>query len=253
MCSRLHGWVKCALLCIAVTFSMGSARSRAQLCPPGDGRTVDAPKPATLHGRLVFHDNTRGWLGLKLEHPVCGQREIEIAFSSQHGWRYARSLAGCEVSAEGKLSESVTAYYSTSLNLFDPKLQPGADCHPDTALSYPDVVIPAKVSHYRVTVWIDVKDQKPLRGEIVDLQRHVALPGSWRYYAQVSMNGEEDLDLSCHDGFGLISFRSRPGSASSLFTPGTARLHSGELGPSWLSIECKRAGSAASASSHVPH
>lgn len=214
----------------------------AQSCPPADGSNLDAKAPSVLHGTLRYHGGIRPWLGVVPDHPVCGAKEIELAFGND-GWCSAQRLSGCAVTVEGVISESPTAYYSADLNIFNPKVIPAPGCHllpeePD----YLAMKIPPSVQAYRLTVFIDVAANKPLRGSVVDVGRPGQHLAPWRAYAEVALNGEEDMDLGCRDGFRMTSFSSVPPDASApapLFN-GWARIYSSERGASSLTIECRR-------------
>jgi hypothetical protein len=208
----------------------------AQSCPSTDGQ--DAAQPSTLHGTILLHPGTRAWLGLRLDHQVCGTREVELAFSKD--WQQAKRMQNCGVTVKGLISESPTVYYSTDLNLFDPVVTPDPGCHllpadPD----FEKVKIPNAVSKYQATVFIDVRENKPLRGEVINTSGKDQPLTPWRAYVLVFLNGEKDLNLSCREGFRLVSAQSLPRGKSARLD-GSAVLYSSELGPASLTIQCSR-------------
>lgn len=212
-----------------------------QVCPSADGKNPDAASSSTLSGTVRIHEGTRPWIGLALAEPACGIKEIELAFGKREDWIRAKSLQGCHVTATGILSESMTAYNSAELNLFNPVIAPDPSCKP--APVEPDAItrtLPAGLSSYRATVSMDVGNDLPLTGKVWTMGGKILLSPSWQAYVQPSLNGEKDLDLHCHEGFTLQSFSSDPPDASEIFTPGVVRLRSSELGPSWLTIICKK-------------
>lgn len=211
---------------------------RAQSCPPADGSSLDAKAPSALHGTIRYHEGTRPWLGFVPDQPVCGEKEIELAFSDT-GWEQAKRMRGCGVTVRGRISDSPTVYYAANLNVFNPEITPDGGCHlfpadPDSKRS----PIPAAVNSYRVTIYIDVRDNKPLRGE-VRLAESPRIETDWQSYADWWLNGEEDLAMSCRKGFRLVSFK---GSAPdrTISDDGWISITSSELGPASLTIECHR-------------
>jgi hypothetical protein len=227
--------MRCLCLLSAPLFCIAT-NALAQSCPSAGGQ--DAAQPSTLHGTIILHPGTRTWLGLRLDHPVCGTREIELAFSKD--WEQAKRMQNCSVTAKGVISESPTVYYSTDLNLFDAAITADPGCRLLRADPDPGKVkIPDFISTYRATVFIDVPGNKPLRGEVTNTLGKGQPLTPWRAYVLVFLNGERDLNLSCRDGFKLVSARSFPRGKSTLLG-GSAVLYSSELGPASLTIQCSR-------------
>lgn len=215
--------------------------TQGQSCPPEDGKNLDAPAPSSLHGTVRLHDGTRSWISIVPDRETCGENEIELAFGERQNWERAKSFVDCVISARGTIADSVTAYYSSELNIFNPVITPDPTCKPRPVEPNPyKLDLPADLKSYRATVYVDVKHNLPLRGKVWSADGKALITPSWRAYAQPSLNGEEDLDLSCHEGFTLQSFSSDPSNASELFSPGVARLNSSEFGLSHLTIVCKR-------------
>ncbi len=209
----------------------------AQSCPPADGKNIDAPQPSVLHGTVKYHPGTRPWIGLALPKPACGAAEIELAFSTSERWRHIKQMDHCSATVNGVITESPTVYYSADLNIFDGIITPNPGCMlippgPD----YSKMTIPDSIKSYNVTIFTDIRGNKPLRGE-VSVPGHRLEP--WQIYVQSSLNGEKDLDLNCREGFKLISFKST-GGQSELFDPNTARLYANEGAPASLTITCNR-------------
>lgn len=210
-------------------------------CPPYSSSRDDAPSKVSVHGQVVFHNVTRGWLGLHVDPAVCGHHEIGLAFSTTDAWMQAKALRGCSVTVMGRLSPSLTAYYATSINFFNAKIVPDTTCsrHPWEENPYRYRVSEA-VRAYKATVWIDTADQRPLSGEAIDAGTGKRLEGPWRAYANPDLNEEEDLDMSCHTGFRLTCFSGSLGSQTVELYPGTARLSAPQMGTERLSITCRR-------------
>jgi hypothetical protein len=228
----------CLRICILLILAtLGSCALFAQSCPSSDGKSFDAPQLSVLHGTIKYHPGTRPWLGLVLEKPVCGASEIELAFGRRDGWSRAKQMDHCSVTVKGVISESVTVYYSADLNIFNPVITADSDCRllpadPD----YEKMTIPDSVKSYEVTVFTDIRENKPLRGEVSASGQRLE---PWRAYVEIFLNGEEDLNLSCRKGFRLISFKSTKGT-SELFDPNTARLNAEDGSPGSLTIVCHR-------------
>jgi hypothetical protein len=92
-----------------------------QNCPPTHVEGLsEASAPSTLHGTLVFRDELRQWLGLRLEQAACGETDIQLIFSDSKAWRGAESFRGCTISATGKLFDSLTGDYSAETAMADP-------------------------------------------------------------------------------------------------------------------------------------
>jgi len=119
-------------------FLAGCVAVQAQVCPTDHG---DATKASTLHGKIVYHDELRQWIGLNLDHPACNQSDIQLVFIKEDGflhwkedgflhWREAKTLSGCKATVEGVIGESLTGYYSADLNIADPKIKVDPGCKP---------------------------------------------------------------------------------------------------------------------------
>jgi hypothetical protein len=216
---------------------LGPGTLFAQSCPPSDGKSMDAPQPSVLHGTIKYHPVTRPWMGLVLPQPVCGASEIELAFSTSEMWRHTKQMNRCPVTIKGMITESPTAYYSADLNIFNGTITPDPNCKVlPTDPDYSKMSIPDSIKSYEVTVFIDIRGNRLLRGEVSASGQRLE---PWQPYVQWFLNGEKDLDLSCRKGFKLVSFKSR-GSRSELFDPNAARLDVNEDAPASLTIECRR-------------
>jgi hypothetical protein len=219
---------------LLILAALSSRILSAQYCPPSDGKSIDAPQPSVLHGTIKLHPGTRPWLGLVLAKPACGASEIELAFSD--GVSHARQMDHCSVTVKGVISESPTIYYSADLNIFNPVITPDPGCKlfpPDP--DYSKVTIPSSIKSYEVTVFRDIRGNKPVRGEVVSSSGRRLEP--WQPYVQLSMNGEEDLTLNCPDGFELTSFKAK---GHGVLIDATAWLYAEKGAPASLTIVCRR-------------
>lgn len=231
------------LVFLGLVAMLFAAAARAQFCPTTNDGDIEGKVPSVRQGTLRYHNGTRPWLGLIPDHPACGAKEIELAFSTPASWQDAERMRDCRVKIDGKISESPTAYYSTDLNLFDAKITPERGCHPfPPNPDYAKIKIPDWISGYQVTVFINVQANKPLLGRAVSSDATARPLTPWQAYAQVSLNGEKDMDLGCRDGFRITSFSSMPpdASAPAPLSKGWARIYSSQLGAASLTIECRR-------------
>lgn len=225
------------LLSIFSVLGVATGGLFAQSCPAGDN--IAAPESSLLRGTLRYHDVTRPWLGLAMQQPACGAQEIELVFSGD-GWRAAKRMRGCGVTVEGRILESPTTYYATDLNLMDAAITPDPGCRllpadPD----YEALRIPEGVGSYRLTVFIDVRANKPLRGGVVGTGGTTGSLRPWRAYATLMLNGEEDLTVGCRDGYDLVSWKSsHPNLAQRMESQ--VLLSSSQLGPAWVMVQCRR-------------
>lgn len=143
----------------------------------------------------------------------------------------------CSVTVKGIVGESPTGYYSADLYIFDPKISPEAGCKllpPDP--DYAKMSIPDSIKSYTATVFTDIRRNKPLSGKASSAGRRL---DPWQTYVESSLNSEKDLDLSCHQGFKLVSFKSA-GSQSELLDTNIARLYANDDAPASLTIVCSR-------------
>ena len=230
------------ILCLFVSLSCV-----CQSCPTGDGE--DAPKPSTLHGVLRKHDELRQWIGLKLDKPVCGKREVQIIFAhddSSLRYRQADALAGCGVEVTGTLYESPTGYYSASLAVADPEITPAPSCHPKPIEPEPPkVIIPATLRLYEVSITVDYRGKGHADVRVwQDGEQHVAL-SPWRGYASYWLTGGADLLwLHCADGFDVKKARRTPSDKDAVTIDkrlGTA-MSLTERGVNVVTYQCVRPG-----------
>jgi hypothetical protein len=197
-----------AALAFAAIALLGAATAaRAQSCPKDNPSSVDiAPEASTLHGTVVYHDELREWLGLRLDQSACGEDEIQLEFTdkSGNGFRRAVALRNCGVTAKGKLYNSPSGYYSTGVAMNDPPLVPDASCQPfpvkrDPATFYvPDEL---KLVHATITVdyrnrgHVDVKTWYEAKKEQIQLK-------PWQTYINYFLTGGGDtMWISCRKYF----------------------------------------------------
>lgn len=176
---------------------------QAQVCPTENG---DATTPSTLHGKIVYHDGLRGWIGFKLDKPECDQNEIELVFLQGDGllhWRQAKTLSGCRATVKGALRETVSGYYSAPIYIGDPTINVDPGCTPKPL--EPDlskVKVPSSVNFYSAKVTIDYRGAGHADVVAYDSQGHHLSP--WQAYVSYSFNAPMDLIwFQCAEGFKL--------------------------------------------------
>jgi hypothetical protein len=172
-----------------------------QSCPDAD--TGVAAKPSVLDGALTYHDELRSWLGLRLDHPECGENEVQLVFAKPEEQRAAETLQDCNVTAIGKLYNGETGYYSANVAMSIESLKPDASCHPKPVK--PDAAasgIPPDLRNYQASITVDYRGKGHVRVEVwKDKSREVPLK-PWEAYVNYLLNGAADLIyFGCREGF----------------------------------------------------
>jgi len=200
MSARVAVWLILVAGCVCV---------QAQVCPSEHG---DATAPSTLHGKIMYHDELRQWIGLKLDRPACDQSEIQLVFVTGDetlAWRKAKSLSGCQATVEGMIVESLTGYYSTDLNIADPKINVDPGCTPKPL--EPDlyqVTVPKTVNKYNAEMKVDLRGKGRLDGSASNAQGRLLSP--WQAYVKYMLTGGMTMWLECADDFVLSNPRRFP-------------------------------------------
>jgi len=206
-----------ALVLSLLLFSASEAF--AQTCPKQDSRGPhDATEPSVLHGTLVYHDELRTWLGLKLDRPACGETEIELLFDTSDAWRKADSLRNCGVTATGKLYLGDTAYYSVPMAIADPQLSPDDWCRPSPVEPDPSKApVPPQLHTYYVSITIDTRGKGHTAARVsLDPDARESL-APWQAYTHFSINGGGDLLwFGCREGFSAANAVEHPQSPAKL-------------------------------------
>lgn len=181
-----------------------------QSCPAENGPNAgDAPEPSTLHGKLVFHNDLRGWLGLKLDNPACGDSEIQLAFNEANE-RRAMSLRGCKVTAAGKIFETATGYWSARLAITDAHLLADQSCKPHPLLPDYSKATPRELKSYYAEITVDYKHQPVQVAVWADRTKQKKVAPS-HAYIHASFSGAPDvLWIRCAEGFVASSATQNP-------------------------------------------
>lgn len=153
-------FVKMRTLLLAAVSLLLCLTALGQSCPaPGQhGGSGAASGPSTLHGNLVFHDELRQWLGLKLDRPTCGQTDIQLIFVDAKAWRSAASFRGCAITLTGTLFYAPTGYFSAEMAVSLPALKPDSSCHPFPVEPDPTTTpIPLDLKRFGASITVDYR------------------------------------------------------------------------------------------------
>jgi hypothetical protein len=231
-----------ALLGFVAIFWLASA-ANAQSCP--NAEAGEAPGDSVLRGKVILHDDLRRWLGLNLDQPACGEKEVQLIFSDSQAERRGESFRGCKVTATGKLYYGQTGYYSANLAISIENLKPDASCHPfpvmpepaaqnispDLRLYYASITVDYRgKGHVEVDVWKDRDRSVPLR--------------PWQAYVDYRLNGGGDvLYFGCREGFKWKDVAQVPKSSSSSIEGSSelaGALLDDSVSPNTLTFNCER-------------
>jgi hypothetical protein len=237
-------WLRVGRLAVVVAvLSCASISASCQSCPSGNENFGFAHDVSTLHGTLIYHDELRQWLGVKLDQPACGESEIQLVIMDHDAQRHAKTLRGCGVTVTGKLYLSPTGYYSANLAIEDNRPQPDRACQPfplesDTSLAH----VPPYVSSYHVSVTVDYRGKGHVDVAVWRGKNKQQLLRPWQAYADYDMVGDATfLWLSCARGFRLLNVSQTPPTTNGIFEdePGTGVSLTGE-GINVVSFTCRK-------------
>lgn len=203
---------------LAIIF-LAAVSTQAQTCPPQNSDNPDTPGPSVaLHGTLVYHDDLRQWLALRVDHPTCGEGEVELVFSNFSAWRRAQSLRGCAVTAKGTLYESPTGYYSAKFAI-EATLKPDPSCRPFPLR--PDlstVPIPTTVKIFRASIVVDYHGKGHVGVEVWKNQDKRLLLKPWEAYVNYILTGGRDVIwFGCQKDFRIAAITQTPKSPGGIF------------------------------------
>lgn len=169
----IFAWTSCS----AITLT-------AQNCPPDDMGT------STLTSVIRYHSELRQWIGLEVNPPACGQKEIQLTFYKGDP-RKVMALDGCIASITGGIGISSTGYYSRDMYIDDPRIQPDSSCSrvpvpPDLSRAR---IVPG-VRSYKATVTLDLsKMTKPMEGSAWRTDGSTAKLSPWQAYLDPELTG----------------------------------------------------------------
>jgi hypothetical protein len=194
---------------------------KAQTCPPQDQEhgLAEASRPSVLHGTLLVHDELRQWLGVKLDRPACGQKEVEIVYSKGEDWRRAETLRGCTLTATGKLYDSPTGYYSADIAISDPTLKPDPSCHAFPVKPDPYAVpIPPSLTEYQVSITVDYRSKGHIDVRVRQSDDKRVLLKPWQAYVNNTLTGSMDVIwFDCPNDFRIQGISQTPENPNGMF------------------------------------
>jgi hypothetical protein len=200
---KVLGVLALFLLPIAVT---------GQSCPQGDAG--EAVQPSTLRGTIAYHNDLRGWIGLKLQEPACGQHELQLVFFDGDQFRLVKALSGCKVTATGKIYEGLTGYYSAHFAIQNPEIKPDSLCR--SSAVEPDLYaqpIAPGVNAWRATITVDYRGKGQINVNVQTLDKSPRTLTPWQPYVHYMLTGGADVIwFSCRAGFRMSDIVVSPAS-----------------------------------------
>ena len=233
------------MILFAIVFFSCVAAS-AQTCPAKDGPDVgSAAKPSELRGTLRYHDELREWLGIQFDQPVCGQKEIQIIFTTSDDWRMAKADRGCVVTIIGELYDSPTGYYSTDMAMQDPKLKLDSSCRPFPIDPDLDAVAMAPgTKTYHASITVDYRGKGHIDVKVWKDDEKSATLTPWQSYVGYSLTGGQDVIwFGCHEGFGIAEISQTPLNPQGIFNDepnGTGTLLQDMKGTNVIKFTCEK-------------
>jgi hypothetical protein len=222
-----------------------ASTASAQSCP--DANTGVAAKSSVLQGALTYHDELRSWLGLRLDHPECGENEVQLIFAKPEEQRVAETLQECNVTAIGKLYYGETGYYSAKLAMSIESLRPGASCRPRPLEPDPAKAnVPADLRSYQASITVDYRGKGRVTVEVwTDETRRVSLK-PWQAYVDYRLNGAADVVyFGCREGFEWRDANQIPKSSSGVSNGSDSNrasaLLNDSVSPNVVTFTCEQA------------
>ena len=170
-------------------------------CPQqfSDGSYIDGFS-RTLTGSLVFHDDLRQWLSLKLDAPVCGLQELELVHTDEMHPLKLEVFRGCRVAVTGILGLPATTYYSAELYQDVDQIEPDPGCARKPAFRDYSKLKPARaIRSYRVSMWFNYGPfDDPVHAKVTSGDRSFS---PWQAYAHYWLTGSFAFYGYCADGF----------------------------------------------------
>ena len=213
-----------------------------QSCPRAD--STEAAQSSVLHGSILYHNELRQWIGLKLASPVCGKPELQLVYADPDAYRRAKSLRGCTVTATGKIYEGLTGYYSASLAIENPEITPDASCHPKPVEADPSKAeVPAALKGWRATIMINYRSKGHIEVKVHQIDDSSSLQ-PWQAYVHYSLNGGADVIwFGCRTGFQTTDISVSPSSELIALNDGKGTKGTGlqnTKGLNTVSFRCSR-------------
>jgi hypothetical protein len=207
------------LIILAITL-LASLTANAQECPTKDTHSFgEASRPSVLHGTLLLHDELRQWLGIKLDRPACGQKEVQLVFSKDEERRATEALRGCAVTATGKLYDSPTGYYSADMAILDATLKPDPSCRALLVELNPHAVtVLPTVTRYQASISVDYRGKGHVDVKVWQDDGKSGLLAPWQAYVNYTLTGSMDVIwFGCQEDFLIQDITQTPGSPTGIF------------------------------------
>ena len=153
----------------------------------------------TLEGKLIFHDDIRGWFELHLDKPQCGNDSIQLVFLKLQV-KSPEVFRGCRIRSTDTVDIPSTGYYSAPVFQNVTKVEAVGKCvvqrpFPDYSRAKPD----KQVGAYTVDMHIDYRPgDHPLEFHIRSAGRELR---PWQAYASYILTGGFVLYGHCAEGF----------------------------------------------------
>jgi hypothetical protein len=187
-------------LCVLLFASLVTTQALGQTCPHDSSTGPSTPSQArTLEGKLIFHNNIRGWFELQLDKPQCGSRSIELVFPDLKT-KNPEAFRGCRLRSTGTIDIPPTGYYSASLFQDVTKMEAVGRCvlqppFPDYSHAKPD----KQVRAYTVDMHVGYRaGDHPVEFHVRSAGKELS---PWPAYASYFLTGGFVLYGHCADGF----------------------------------------------------
>lgn len=198
MCKKQDSIAVCVLA--FASWICGASAAFAQECPRENpaGPTVRS-RVRTLEGKLVFHNDIRGWFELRLDKPQCGNDSVQLV-PREKKIKNLEVFTGCRIRSSGSIDIPGTGYFSAALFQDVEKVEPVGKCalrppFPDYSGAVPD----KGISAYTVNMQLDYR---PGDHPIVFLVRSAGRElRPWQAYASYELTGGFVLYGFCAKGF----------------------------------------------------
>lgn len=199
---------------LLVTLASSAA---AQTCPRDDPNGPPVPSNArTLEGQLVWHDDLRGWFGLKTDADVCGVREVQLIADpgDDFGPRWKvieqkmETLRTCRVRTHGILQIPITGYYSAAVYQVLTQIGPVGQCTVKAVFpDYSDLTPIPGLQRYTVSMSFDYGHESPLVAHVTAHQQELK---PWQAYAHYDLTGGFVFYAYCAKDFAATQFHGTP-------------------------------------------
>jgi hypothetical protein len=186
----------CAL--VFVPFVTGQAFG--QECPRESSTGPSIPsRVRSLEGKLIFHNDIRGWFELRLDTPQCGNDSVQLV-SFKEKVKALETFRGCRIISTGSIDFSPTGYYSANVFQDVAKLESVGKCAMQPPFrDYSGAKPDKQVRAYTVDMHIDYRrGDHPVEFRVEGAGRKLE---PWQAYASYDLTGGYVLYGHCAEGF----------------------------------------------------